>query len=86
MLYKNITESRRSGTSGGPSQPTLGGVATLFWLKGEIYDFLGGVRKFPDFVEQKKKEIFEDWGRGVTPPTPPGRTTTVWNRSINPMI
>jgi hypothetical protein len=58
MLYKNITECGRSRTSGGPSQTTMGGgVATFFWLNGEIYDF----------VEQKK-EIFEDWGEGVSHP------------------
>jgi hypothetical protein len=40
--------------SGGPSQPTLG-VATFFWLKSRnLRFFSGGVKKFPDFVEQKK--------------------------------
>jgi len=55
MLYKNITECGRSGTSDGPSETNIGRgvVATFFWLNGEIYDF----------VEQKK-EIFEDGGGG----------------------
>jgi len=36
-----------------------GGVATIFWLKSRnLRFFSGGVKKFPDFVEQKK--FFED--------------------------
>jgi hypothetical protein len=41
-----------------------GGVATIFWLKsGNLRFFSGGVKKFPNFVEQKKFLKIE--GRGV---------------------
>jgi hypothetical protein len=64
-------DTNKNISSGGPSQPKLGGCSDIFLVKRRNFTiFWGPVRKFPDFVEQKK-EIFEDWGGCRTPDTPP---------------